>query len=109
MPVRRVKLGDRIEDSERLRSLQRQLEAEWSGAETPEPRPDITEEIDRQSRVLRVRVVWDAWSDVPADVQSEMIVRALRQKHGEDAVLHLSIALGLTIREAKSAGLASNE
>jgi hypothetical protein len=80
------------------------LLAAWRDQPNPPPSPDILEEIDRQQRVVHVFVTWDEWADLDAQTRSEMIVEALQDVKGEEAVLDLSIAMGLTAAEAARLG-----
>jgi hypothetical protein len=102
MPVHSRNLSDRRADDDRYQELKARLIAEWRGVAPPEPgAPDITEERDRRARVVHVQVIWDDWADLDAQTRSEMIVDAFQAVRGEEAIVDLSLAMGLTRTEAE--------
>jgi hypothetical protein len=101
MPVRTQSLAERHADDTRFNVLKRRLIDEWTGRSPGEGNaPDILEETDRQGRVVRVVVTWDEWADLDAQTRSEIIVEALQSAKGDEAVLDLALAMGLTVVEA---------
>ena len=99
MPVRTQNVSDRRAGDSRYQELKTRLVDEWSGRSGSEPAPDILEEQDR-GRVVHVTVTWDEWADVDAQTRSEIIVDAFQAVKGEQAIVDLALAMGLTSVEA---------
>lgn len=77
------------------------LIAEWREEGGEAPAPDIEELTNAQGRTVQVTVSWDAWTDLDAQTRSEMIVDAFKAVRGTEAVVDLSLAMGLTPAEAR--------
>ncbi len=106
MPVRQIRLGTMRRPNERLEELRRRLIEEWQERGTVEPRPDIREELDRAGQhVVHVYVVWEEWQDLDHQRRSEVITDAFIEVKDEDAILYLTVAMGLTQAEAKRMGI----
>lgn len=54
---------------------------------------------------LRVWVVWDEWDEVSEVERSQIILEAYEQTLGKAEVQRLTLALGLTRREARDVGI----
>ena len=57
---------------------------------------------------MNVTVIWDAWSDVPRDRRAGIILDAYREARGQEGMLAISVALGLTRQEADKLGVAAD-
>ncbi len=106
MPVLRIPVGARVNEDAFLSELRRQLLVEWSGGQTEEPRPEIHEEQDPAGRTVHIYVIWDAWEDVDDNKRAELVMDAFVELYGREAVLNVTIAMGLTSDEANRMGLA---
>jgi len=71
------------------------------------PAPRIIEEEDRLSRSMHVYVFWDEWQSVPEQERSEIILEAYQEARGQQEMLRITVAMGLTPLEAKNLGLAA--
>lgn len=100
MPVRVRNINDLRADDERYQHLRARLVAEWREEGGEAPNPDIEELANGQGRTTQVIVIWDAWADLDAQTRSEMIVDAFQAVRGADAIVDLSLAMGLTRAEA---------
>lgn len=100
MPVHQRSIYDKRAGDQRYQSLKQRLIAEWSEVEGSAPAPDIMEEKDAQGRVVHVIVTWDEWADLDAQARSELIVEAFQEVKGEEAIVNLILAMGLTTAEA---------
>jgi hypothetical protein len=76
------------------------------GAQLPS-QPEIYEEAVPGTRpLMRVWVVWSAWGQLSEAERSRIILEAYERARGRQAMLGVSIAAGLTPREAEELGLA---
>ncbi|MBV9850417.1 MAG: hypothetical protein JO250_12140 [Armatimonadetes bacterium] len=71
----------------------------------PPDAPIIIEEETPRGSHLYVRVIWDAWGDVPMEERGRIILDAYQKAQGADAVLKISNVLGLTHAEARRLGV----
>lgn len=67
--------------------------------------PVIIEEQVLQRSNYHVTVIWDAWTNLPGDVRSAIILDAYRIAKGPEASLAITVALGLTHAEATKLGI----
>lgn len=76
------------------------------GVELP-PQPEIYEEdISGTRPLLQVTVIWGAWENFSESERIRIILEAYERARGRDAMLRVSVAVGLTTREAKELGFA---
>ena len=54
---------------------------------------------------IQLYVVWRRWEGVPPSDRTDVILDAFEAVRGKDAVLRVSLALGLTTPEAEQLGL----
>lgn len=104
MSVRQVKLGGVKRSDARLDDLEKRLIVEWK-ANTGSAYPDIREEVDPVGRVVHVYVIWDEWRDLDHTRRSEVITDAFLATHGQEAIIDLTVAMGLTPEEARRMGI----
>jgi hypothetical protein len=85
--------------------LQNEFEHPSDNAENPviigEP-PDPTKPIDR------LYVIWDAWDDLDLRERSELIMDAYTAAKGVEAAMKISVAMGLTTKEARRMNIGTN-
>jgi hypothetical protein len=67
--------------------------------------PLILEEHVPSAQSRQVRVIWDAWKDIPDDDRGAVIVDAYTQVEGTDAAEDIAVADGVTPQEALALGL----
>lgn len=67
--------------------------------------PLILEEHVPSTKSRQVRVIWDAWKDVPDDDRASVIIDAYVQAEGAEAEEDIAVADGLTPQEALALGL----
>jgi hypothetical protein len=84
--------------------LKQRLVAEWREQTAADPRPKIIHEEDSQGQVVHVYVVWDEWGEMEQELRSEIITEAYWDAFG-DAGLALTVAMGLTPKEAEKMGI----
>ena len=90
----------------KYRELQTRLVEEWSSPQQGAAEPVIIEEADTQGRVpTHLYVIWNAWSDLDQIERSEIIMEACEQVRGRDFALNVTVAMGLTTREAERMGI----
>jgi hypothetical protein len=94
MPVIRSTFTPKVLKREQRKELLDQLAKELKGETTANGL--VIFEIPLQpTDKMDVLVVWEAWKDVPADIRSEIILDAYREKKSK-----ISQALGVTHQEA---------
>src|SRR5258708_2372826 len=76
-----------------------------AAAGRPPDAPYIIEEQFRHNNRLMVTVVWDKWSEIDKETRGHIILDAYKRVRGEEQMLLISIALGLTHREAAKIGV----
>lgn len=102
MPVIKRKLRAEHPDHQKLvDELVRHLKDEPDLPELPR----IIEEDDRLSNNMHVYVLWDAWNSVTERERSEIILEAYKKARGQEEMLRVTIAMGVTPLEAKNLGL----
>ena len=99
MPVHTRSIHDRRAGDRRYQDLKQRLVDEWLERGGTPPAPDINQETDAQGRLVNVVVSWDEWADLDAQTRSELIVDALREAKGVEAVQELALAMGITSAE----------
>lgn len=105
MPVKRIGGPTQERYPEILKRLVEELgKSEVADIQRSEA-PLIIEEPDRRGKYLHVTVIWDQWFDVPKQERSRLIVDAYEAKFGEEKMLSIRFALGLTWKESESLGL----
>ena len=101
MPVRKMKVP--TPNSEAL-DLKEALIREWKS-----PDPNATEPIiiidERPNQPIHLYVVWSAWEDLDMQERSDIIMDAYEAVEGLDKCLEVSVALGVTPREAPRFGV----
>ncbi len=106
MPVKQIQLGAIRENDNKAQELRRRLADEWSGKnDTPEPRPDIREEVDRSGHIVHLYVIWNEWGNLDQQRRSELIMDAFVEVRGMEAALDISVTMGLTTEEARRMGI----
>ena len=99
MPIEHRKLRP---DPPGYAALVARLEDELAGRSTTGPQ--IVEEEQFGNRI-HVKVIWDAWKDLPPEERGRAIMDAYEHVRPEDAP-RITIALGLTPLEAGRLGVA---
>jgi hypothetical protein len=97
MPLRH-KLKTRFDPA--IDALRQRLIDEWRNPQEQVPAPVIIEEAGTQNRPTRLYVIWDDWTDLDQEERSEIIMDAYETVRGADKALQVTVAMGLTRREA---------
>lgn len=95
MPRRPMKRGLSPE-SERLAE---RLSEEFRSP-APSGRPLILEEGGGREPV-HLYVVWDEWADLPQIERSEIVLEAYQRVEGSEKAIEVTVAMGVTEREAR--------
>jgi hypothetical protein len=91
----------------RTQELRLRLVDEWRNPREDDPKaPIIIEEDGRGVQPTHLYVIWDDWADLTLQERSEIIMDAYEEVRGRDASLSVSVAMGVTGREAKRMGIA---
>jgi len=85
--------------------LVERLAEEWRSPDPAATEPVILEEKDRSGDVVHVYVVWSDWANMDRVHRGEVIMDAAERILPLDAVLKITIAMGLTPEEADRFGL----
>ena len=72
---------------------------------TEQGQPLVFEEPPAPAPVTRIVVVWDDWASLTQQERSEIIMRAYERTKGEQAVLKIAVAMGITATEAQRMGI----
>lgn len=104
MPVTRVGLREARRVPQRHGELKKRLIDEWREEPGPEPRPDIVEETEGD-RTVHIYVTWDDWGTLSQEDRSEIIMDAYEEAAGPQKALEVTVAMGLSHREAKRMGI----
>lgn len=80
--------------------LRRRLVEEWEHPTENPSAPIIIEEDGEGQRPTRLFVVWDEWPELDQEERSEIIMDAYEEVRGRDKSLLVTVAMGLTRREA---------
>jgi hypothetical protein len=81
------------------------LVAEWKAKASKAEQPVIIEEGGGPHQPLHVYVVWDEWGELNQLERSTIIVDAFERRYGKTKALNLTVAMGLTPREADRMGI----
>jgi hypothetical protein len=81
--------------------LQAELIQEWSHPRREASEPIIIEDRQGQQGPVHVYVIWQDWSGLDQIERSEIIMSACEQARGADFALGVTVAMGLTVREAE--------
>src|SRR5437763_15158350 len=90
--------------SPRHDSFVKKLVQEFAAAST-NLQPLILEERIRATGSRHVRVIWDRWKDIPDEQRAAIILDAYTEAEGPEAAEEITIADGMTPREALALGL----
>jgi hypothetical protein len=101
MPVKQL----RIERSADYSDMVASLAAEWAHPVAAHTEPVVVEQRDRAGKLSHVYVIWSLWNDVERTQRSEIIMDAAERCFSEDEVLNITIAMGLTAKEAAAMGI----
>ena len=96
MPVRQL----RPRQSPNHQALVSSLVDEWKQQDSQAAEPVILEEFNNAGDLIHVYVVWDVWRDMDRTERGEIIMEAAEQRYGHPDVDYVTIAMGLTPREA---------
>jgi hypothetical protein len=67
----------------------------------PPGEPQIVFEEIPHSNSLHVTVTWDKWKEIDPQERGRIILSAIAAEKGEDEMLRVTMALGLTPQEAR--------
>lgn len=101
MPIGRL-VTEQNEETEVLRRL---LTQEWN---TPSaaPQPVLIESAgERMSGSKHLYIIWDRWLSLDQRERSEIIMDAYEATHTRPEVLSVTVAMGLTSKEADRMGI----
>ncbi|HVS71908.1 MAG TPA: hypothetical protein VHQ47_11690 [Phycisphaerae bacterium] len=101
MPIKRIVRGTITPETERLL---RELVAEWKNPSDDTSNPVILQEGGGK-RPVHVYVVWEEWAGLDQLERSEIILEAFEEVKGKKAALEVTVAMGLTAREAERMGI----
>jgi len=79
-------------------------ELKKSGISNTPDTPTIYEDEQRFTDSLHVTVVWNAWTSVPIDDRGAIILDAYHEAGFEDEMRRITVALGVTPKEAEKLG-----
>ncbi len=97
MPVNRI-IPDLQDNSELVDELVHVLhENKPTG---PPDDPEIIIEEVQHSKSLHVTVIWDRWEEIDAEERGRIILEAVAKELGEAEMLRVTMALGVTKKEA---------
>lgn len=104
MPVRNYTKPVRTSEANELLS---RLIAEWrSPSEQDDPEvPVVLIEHQKVMDALHIFVVWDGWDELEQVERSGIIMDACTQQLGDEETLKVTVAMGLTRREADRMGI----
>jgi len=75
-----------------------ELIAEWKSGAASEPKPVLLDQKDDRGRRY-LRVTWDRWKGLDHEQRSEVVMEAFVAVHGQQAVLNVVVAVGVTTDE----------
>ena len=104
MPLIRKPAGEPETHRDLVRELAQEIDLDQP--EGPSGAPTIIEEAVRGSPHIHVTVIWDRWAPIPADDRGRVILDAYTQARGEQEMLKISVALGVTVEESRRLGIA---
>lgn len=97
MPLRH-KLKTRFDPA--TDALRQRLIEEWRSPREQAGAPVIIEEEGVGNQPTRLHVIWDDWADLDQEGRSEIIMDAYETVRGRDKSLLVTVAMGLTRKEA---------
>lgn len=101
MPIGRLV----IERNTQTEALREKLIHEWQQP-SPAAQPVLIEAAgDRMSGSKHLYVIWDDWLSLDQRERSEIVMDAYEATHERQEVLNITVAMGLTIEEAKRMGI----
>ena len=103
MPVEHIKPQRPKVNPKLVQSLARELKLNRLSG--PSTAPHIVEEELPFGDYKHVTVIWDAWKDIDPETRGRIILGAYEKVGGPEAVLRISMALGLTRHESQRLGL----
>ena len=98
MPIRELL---RYQPSAEYAALKTRLIDEWRNPNSSNQQPIIIVEQKTRYASLNVFVIWDEWRDMEQLERSEMIMDAYREVFGQEASYNVTVAMGLTQKEAE--------
>jgi len=90
-----------LAESPEAEVLRKRLREEWARDEDNDEEPVIIEERDRPNQPSHLYVIWSDWSSLSIEERSEIILDVYEEIRGREAVLDVTVALGLTPLEAE--------
>ena len=102
MPVKNITPQVEI-NPEMVKELARVIKA--NKPDGPPDEPVILLEKLRHSNNTHVTVIWDQWKAIDPEERGRIILDAIAQSRGEDEMLRVSMALGITKDEAARLGI----
>jgi hypothetical protein len=103
-------LSQRVQESHKseYERLFEQLLSEWRSPDTGHDEPVIIEESPgNDERANHLYVVWSAWETLTPIERSRLILQAYERYRGHDMANSVTLAMGLTPREAELMSLNS--
>ena len=104
-------IGRLIKNAPEKQELYNRLVEEWSplNASTAE-QPILIEDKGRENRFglnssTHLYVIWDEWEPLSQNERSEVIMEAYEQTHELPDVVRVTLAMGLTVNEARRMGI----
>ncbi len=104
MPIRRINAKQSEKFPEILHALEQEIKSNVEATTASPESPYIVEEPANRGRNLHVLVIWNQWKDVPKQERSRLILDAYEAVKGEEEMLKILFALGLTWDEAEKTG-----
>jgi hypothetical protein len=103
MPLHRTFITPTVSETADLKD---RLVEEWRSPKQEAHEP-VIEEVGEESHEhpTRLRVIWDAWKEVPEFERSVIIMEAYEEVRGVEEILYVISAEGLTFDEAKRRGV----
>jgi len=102
MPVKKLTRNPVNPAAQRLKD---RLVEEWKDTSSTAAQPIILEEGGTTTQPLHLYVVWDEWDPLPQIERSEIIMDAYEETHNPNAAINVTVAMGLTPREADRLGI----
>lgn len=94
----------RHNDQQAQNRLEQRLTEEFAHPSPEYAQPFIN--IEQPGNRFHLLVIWDDWEPLSQQDRSVLIMNSYRQAEGEDAASRVSVAMGLTQREADRLGFA---
>ena len=105
MPVRKLNVPTPSLETLNLKDA---LINEWKSPDSKAKEPIILID-ERPNQPIHLYVVWSAWEDMDMQERSEIIMDAFEAVEGLDKCLEVSVALGVTPKEAPKFGIETVE